>query len=78
MRRWIDDEVYNARPRTMMVGGAVLCLCSMSWSAVFGDWTLWQVAGCLVGAYLCFRGAAILLRRQQYRARSKWQRTMQL
>jgi hypothetical protein len=78
MRRWLDDDVYNARPRTMMARGAVLCLGSLAWLVVFGDFTFWQGAGCLAGAALLLCGAAILLRRQQYRARSKWHRTMQL
>jgi drug/metabolite transporter (DMT)-like permease len=78
MRRWIEDEVYNERPRTMMVGGAVMCFGSVAWLVVFGDFTLWQGAGLVLGAGLLISGAGILLRRHQYRARSMWQRTMQL
>ena len=62
----------------MMAGGAVMCLGSVAWLVVFGDWTMWQGAGCIVGAGLLLSGGAILLRRQHYRARSKWHRTMQL
>jgi hypothetical protein len=76
MKRWIPDEVYNARPWFMMAGGAMLCLGSMLWSMVDDDWTMWLSMACLLGSGLVVVGGALLLRRQQYRARSKWRRTM--
>jgi hypothetical protein len=76
MNRWIPDEVYNARPWFMMAGGAMLCLGSMLWSMVDDDWTMWLSVACLLGSGLVIVGGALLLRRQQYRARSKWRRTM--
>jgi uncharacterized membrane protein len=77
MKRWIPDEVYNARPWFMMAGGAMLCLGSMLWSMVDDkDWSVWLSGACLLGAGLIIGGGVLLLRRQQYRARSKWRRTM--
>ena len=76
MKRWIPDGVYNARPWIMMAGGAVLCIGSMAWSMYAGDWGVWRGLLCVVGAGLVIGGGAILQLRQQYRARSKWRRTM--
>jgi hypothetical protein len=76
MKRWIPDEIYNARPWFMMAGGAMLCLGSMLWSMVDDDWNVWLSAACLLGTGLVISGGWLLLRRQQYRARSKWRRTM--
>ena len=76
MKRWTPDAVYNARPWILMAGGAVLCTASMAWSMYAGGWGLWQGLLCFTGAGLIICGGAILQRRQQYRARSKWRRTM--
>jgi protein-S-isoprenylcysteine O-methyltransferase Ste14 len=74
MKRWRSDALYNARPWIMMAVGAILCLGSMGWSIVEGDWAVWRGISCFAGAGLAIAGGAILQLRQQYRARSKWQR----
>jgi hypothetical protein len=77
MRRWIPDTVYNERPWLMMTSGAVLCIGAVLWMIIAAEWSLWQSLGSVLGAWFIIRGAVILLRRQNYRARSKWRRTMQ-
>jgi hypothetical protein len=78
MRRWISDTVYNERPWLMMASGAVLCFGAVLWLIIAAEWSLWQSLGCVFGVWLIIRGGVILLRRQNYRARSKWRRKMQL
>jgi hypothetical protein len=76
MKRWSPDAAYNARPWIMMAVGVVVCAGSTAWSVYAGDWGVWRGVICALGGGWVICGGVILLQRQQYRARSKWRRTM--
>jgi hypothetical protein len=74
MKRWIPDPLYGAKPWVFMVVGAFLGLGMMVWSWWDGAWTPLRSLLCFVGAGSAIGGGAILQLRQNYRARSKFQR----
>jgi hypothetical protein len=74
MRVWTPQTIYDAKPWVFVVTGAILAVGMTVWSFSAGLWTVWRGLLCFGGAALAIVGGATLQLRQDYRARSKWQR----
>lgn len=74
MRSWIPQTLYEAKPWALIGVGALFGVGMMPWSMAAGSWNVWRGLFCFVGAALAIVGGATLQMRQDYRAKSKWQR----
>ncbi len=74
MRSWTPQTLYDAKPWALIGIGALFGVGMMLWSMSAGSWNVWRGLFCLVGAALAIVGGATLQMRQDYRAKSKWQR----
>lgn len=78
MRAWTPQSLYDAKPWVCIAVGAVLAVGMVVWSLAAGLWTVWRGLLCFAGAALAIFGGATAQLRQDYRARSKWQRKTRL
>ena len=76
MRAWTPQSLYEAKPWVFVGMGALFAVGAVVWSLSAGLWTVWRGLLCFGGAALAIIGGVTLQLRQDYRARSKWQRKM--
>jgi protein-S-isoprenylcysteine O-methyltransferase Ste14 len=68
--------IYEIKPWVFVAGGVLLAVGATVWSLSDGLWTGWRSICCFLGAALAIVGGVTLQLRHDYRARSKWRRTM--